>query len=156
MSVWSDLAKAMLARLWTQGLSAANIAAAINSQEPGARLSRSAIISKRIRMGLPDRASPSYNAGATVAAVRKKAQAKTLQKPRAQNAPPPLPTDRSPVKSHRAVRFLDRQPDQCPMFCAGEEGPKGFVCGEPTGSESSWCPSCRRIAFQPQGQKEAA
>lgn len=46
---WNDESEALLAKLWTDGLSASQIASRIGG------VTRNAVIGKRIRMGLPDR-----------------------------------------------------------------------------------------------------
>lgn len=50
--MWDDKKEELLAKLWKKGLSASQIAQQIGG------VSRSAVIGKRMRMGLPDRKSP--------------------------------------------------------------------------------------------------
>lgn len=62
--------------------------------------------------------------------------------------PAPL-HDRGPAPGRHAVRFLDRSAIACAMFCAGESGAIGLVCGAPTRPGAPWCVDCRRLVYMP-------
>ena len=139
---WTPDRVGLLRVLWTQGLSAKQIAVRL-----GGGITRNAVIGKRIRLGLPDRATStkSYRANKPKPhSAQPKTKAQVLPKLKAE----PIRSLRAPERSPGAVRFIDRKPWQCPMFCAGEEGPEGFVCGKPA-EFSVWCEACRPLVFVP-------
>lgn len=148
---WTDDRISRLRILWTQGLTAAQIA-----KQLGGGLTRNAVIGKRIRLGLPDRAIVhSHRSG------KRSSRACGPPKVAKQLSPKlrldPVLTPRAPRKGPNSVRFIERKLDQCPMFCAGEEGAAGFVCGEAVEFGSTWCAACRALCYRPvPAQREAA
>ncbi|WP_315740854.1 hypothetical protein [Bradyrhizobium sp. SZCCHNR1093] len=46
------------------------------------------------------------------------------------------------------VRFIDATHRQCKFFLPGESGMEGFVCGDPTGIERSFCDCHHRRCFK--------
>lgn len=139
---WTEEREQLLKTLWLQGLTASQIAKRLGG------VTRNAVIGKRIRLGLPDRAvyargpvkkKPNTYGGA-VTAARKRGTAA----PKVTHEEPKL---RGARKGPNAVRFMERREGkQCPMFCEGEDGPTGFVCGERV-EIGSWCSSCFSRVF---------
>ena len=126
--------------LWTQGLSCAQIAKQLGG------VTRNAVIGKRIRLGLPDRAQP--NRDYTKRAPRVRVAAAKAPKPTPPAFKPEPIRERGAQRGPSNVRFIDRKQSQCPMFCAGEEGALGFVCGAPADA-GVWCRACSAIIFAP-------
>lgn len=135
---WTAERENTLKVLWTQGLSCSQIAKQLGG------VTRNAVIGKRIRLGLPDRAIPnrSYTPRpARVVAVKAPKPTQPAFKPE------PI-RERGAIRGPSNVRFIDRKLSQCPMFCAGEEGALGFVCGARVDA-GSWCANCARIIYMP-------
>ena len=152
MSAWTPERVAKLRVLWTQGLSCSQIARELNKLE-GKSVSRNAVISKRDRAGLPKRAEPNRSYG-----PRKK------QAPRVKAAPssPRIPRIASTANEYGARRppFISERPNaiawskhrdftHCAMFCHGESGDSGFVCGNPARMGSVYCSECSRVSYVP-------
>lgn len=133
-----------LLRQWriVDGLSAGQIAAKLNRMT-GSHFSRNAVIGKLIRLGIEP---PSDLKGCRPKQTRAQ-HARALGK-----SPPPLVF--APVRakgaaaSEASVRFIDRAADQCPMFCASEDGAEGLICGRPV-SSGAWCADCARLVYVP-------
>lgn len=137
---WTPERVAKLTTLWMQGLSCAQIA-----RQLGGGITRNAVIGKRVRLGLPDRAEPNRNYTKKQRALRVKAA--PAPKP-IRIADAPRSYSRAPAKGITATRFIDRSLSQCSMFCEGEEGAMGFVCGAPATS-GVWCANCVKLVFAP-------
>lgn len=140
---WTDERMAKLKTLWLQGLSCSQIAAQL-----GGGISRNAVIGKRVRMGLPDRIPGNgHNKGKR---MRRAAKPSQRIDPFAQMKREPVAKIGAPKLGPRSVRFKDRLRYQCAMFCEGEEGALGFVCGQPTDSQDHpWCAECWSRVFVP-------
>lgn len=150
---WTEERENKLRVLWLQGLSASQIAKQLGG------VTRNAVIGKRIRMCLPDRANP--NQGSNTQRKKRVAQPKPapIAKPKYTEPSwkPAPPSRRPPLMSERpnAIRFIERASDQCAMFIDGEDGALGFVCGEPS-KINQWCLECARLCYQPSEKKAAA
>jgi hypothetical protein len=151
---WTEELQQKLTRLWLNGLSCSQIAIQL-----GNGVSRSAVIGKVHRLGLPKRAEP--NRTYTKQQQRKKAAERALiSKPKySEPKLKPLGPSRQRPPMHierpNAVAFIDRAPDQCAMFLEGEDGANGFVCGE-VKVIGSWCADCAKLCYQPTLPKRAA
>ncbi|MFZ2738961.1 MAG: GcrA family cell cycle regulator [Burkholderiaceae bacterium] len=133
-STWSAARTALLRKLKAQGLSAAQIARAINADKSGGPVTRNAVVGKCERLGLTTEAPLRPNG--RLSSNRIKAGA--LRARHAQPGPPPP----------GAVRFLDRAYGrQCAMFLNGEEGAMGFVCGAACAPERQFCAECMARAY---------
>ena len=148
-SDWTPEREIKLRYLWLQGLSCSQIAKELNLMQ-GGKLTRSAVIGKRVRMGLPDRGARSKPTHAqcrrNLTSGRKPALKKEpAPKPEPQ---PKAPRDRTPTSSASAVRFSERKLGQCLMFLQGQEGVDGFVCGAPV-HFGEWCERCSRVVYAP-------
>lgn len=151
---WTPERVQKLTVLWAQGLSCAQIA-----RELGGGITRNAVIGKRVRMGLPDRAMPNRSYGKQ--GPRKRARViraiAAPSAPRTIRAAEPKRYSRAPTKGITATRFIDRSPSQCSMFCEGEEGALGYVCGAPA-MVGVYCVSCAALIYIPteRQKREAA
>lgn len=147
-SLWSLEREQLLAVLWTQGLSAGQISKRLG-------VTRSAVIGKVHRLGLPKRSEASHG---NARSMENKAKNGALRGRAMPSAPRLIraaaPTREPPERSDTAVRFLERAPNQCAMFCAGEEGADGYVCGAPV-VIGAWCIDCARLAYQPEEKRRA-
>jgi len=135
---WTAERELKLRIYWMQGLSAAQIAKNLGG------VTRNAVIGKRVRMGLPDRETP----------TRTKRRPKAAETPRIIVKGPlkvhaPASKASLPPRGPNSIRFIDRASNQCPMFCEGEEGPEGLVCGEEARLGESWCSRCSKIVWLP-------
>lgn len=148
--LWPDDRVKQLTMLWARGLSASQIAVQMGG------VSRSAVIGKVHRLGLPKRSTvKSHRLGVKVPAGTGRGALSVKQLERKAHVGV---IERAPPKSSRKnpVRFVDRAPHQCPMFLEGEEGAHGFVCGNAREPHISWCRSCASRVFNPQKIGEAA
>lgn len=169
-SPWTPELVELAMKLYMQGLSRAQIAAAI-LKATGVKVSRNAVVSKIQRQVGPLRPRPPSKSERAAAALRggggshfhkakpKPAKAKEL-------APTPAPQLQPRLREHKlgvhgapkgesAVRYMDSAAGQCLRFCGGESGALGFVCGRPTRLGSPWCASCRSAVYVPQVQRAA-
>lgn len=138
---WPKEKEDRLRVLWLQGLSCGQIGKVLGK-------TRNAICAKVDRLGLPPRLDPNRRVKTGVRA------AKPSQRLSAQPKPEPI-TPRGAPENTRNIRFIDRKPHQCAMFCAGEDGALGFVCGAEV-ARGAWCADCARLAYQPMQKQEAA
>lgn len=132
---WTPDRENLLRILWTQGLSASQIAKRLGG------VSRNAVIGKRIRMGLPER----------IASTPKLTKAQTAKSLGV--SAPMLCVDRSREKGAARgdwnVRFIDRNESNCRMFVGGESHETGLICGRATFGEKPYCKDCCKIAYLP-------
>lgn len=144
MSGWTPDRENLLRILWTQGLSAAQIAKRLGG------VSRNAVIGKRIRMGLPERDGK--------APRQTKAQyAKAL----GQTLPVLLghidrSRERGAERGETNVRFIDKRDWQCMMFVGGESHETGLICGQERLDGRPYCIACSAIAYLPAEAKRRA
>jgi len=140
MSNWTPDREALLKVLWTQGLSANQIAKRLGG------VSRNAVIGKRIRMGLPER-------DGSAPRVTKAQAAKSLGR-----APVPVliidrSRERGAARGDWNVRFMDRNESTCLMFVGGESHDTGLICGRVTFGDKPYCKDCCKIAYLPPEMK---
>ncbi len=135
----------LLKTLWLQGLTCAQIAREVNKL-PGNPVSRNAVIGKRVRMGLPDREGKTISFNKKPRPVKQKPVIKREPLPRVAPAPTVRAKSVAPLKDAASVRFLDREPSQCSMFCEGEDGPEGFVCGRDV-VRGGFCADCAKLVY---------
>ncbi len=145
-SSWTDDREATLTRLWTDGLSASQIAGELGGT------TRNAVISKVGRLGLPKRRD-AYARQAKTRANNDRSATMRIKKLRVRG-----PSNggaqivecvvREPVATPSeflGIPLLDLNPDQC-RFTNSESHPYLF-CGQPVIPGQSWCRSCSRIVF---------
>ena len=130
-----ELAK-KLAMLWAKGLSAAEIA-----RQLGNGVTKSAVISKKDRMGLPGREEGSPK-------ISKAQAAKSLGK-----SVPVLIVDRSRERGAQRgphnIPFMDRDESHCRMFVGGESHDTGLICGRSTHGDKPYCKACCKLCYLP-------
>lgn len=141
---WTPDRENLLRILWTQGLSANAIAKKLGG------VTRNAVIGKRVRMGLPDRASSG-------SPRESKAQHAVA---RGKPIPPLLPIDRSRETGAQRgpwnVRFMDRDESTCLMFVGGESHETGLICGRAVFGDKPYCKACCKLAYLPPETKRRA
>ncbi len=140
MSGWTPDREALLKILWTQGLSANQIAKRLGG------VSRNAVIGKRIRMGLPERDSKSPR-------LTKAQAAKSLGKFSPQGLVIDRSRERGAPRGDWNVRFVDRTDSHCVMFVGGESHETGLICGRSTFGDKPYCTDCCKIAYLPPEMK---
>lgn len=139
--------------LWTQGLSATEIAKQLG-------VTRCAVLGKVHRLNLPLRAMATGGSDkhrsrrAKAAAERAASEVKALGR-----AVPPasLPIDRSretgAARGDWNVRYADKSESHCLMFVGGESRDTGFICGRIRQFDKPYCSACSRIAYLPPEMK---
>lgn len=151
-SKWAPEVVKLLMVLWLRGDSASQIATKLNRVFAfRVHVSRNAVIGKVSRLGLPLRAT-------VVRPVTKKSMGQRMRAER-EKAPkqpklPPPPTARAPKRppspEQGRMTFAEhRDFRDCAMFCEGEDGANGRVCGKPCVIGMTFCPSCVALAYQP-------
>lgn len=141
---WTPQREAILTQRWMQGWSARQIGLELG-------VSRNSVIGKRIRMGLPDRVTPRNPRGT---------KQKPLPRAKVKSAPRIeidfLRKPRAPARGPQSLPHDQRNWYQCPMFCAGEEGSQGYVCGNPMEFPvQKFCRDCSRFAYLPPEKRRA-
>lgn len=161
---WTEEKVAELRRLrCVEGKSAGQIAKQLGG------FTRNAIIGKCIRLGLepPEHLRKTRSASQIAFTNRKRfrSQKARLEVAAAISRPRPgapmLKADPTrlrgaPKVGPQSVRFMHRYKYQCAMFCEGEEGALGFVCGKPTDGVSAWCDFCRELCYAKGAEKAIA
>ncbi len=159
---WTDERIALLTKLWTDGLTASQIAAAL-----GEATTRNAVIGKAHRLGLSGRPSP-------VRVPRPaRATASRPSKPRPLNSPERMPLMKSnaplrvrpaepPVRSIIPVAEVPLGPsvtllkvtDKMCKWPIGHPGDDGFrFCGGSSRDGSPYCEGHAQMAYQPMPSK---
>lgn len=147
MSGWTADRENLLRILWTQGLSAGQIAKRLGG------VSRSAVISKKDRMGLPKR-TESVGGTDKERGARVKAIAKV-------SAPTPIA---APVREKGAPRgrwnvtYANKDESHCLRFVGGESHDTGLICGRERSEGKPYCKQCCAECFDPveTGKRRAA
>lgn len=136
---WTADREALLKVLWTQGLSASEIAKRLGG------VTRNAVIGKRIRMGLPERdgSGPRLTKAQSAKSLGKSVPVLIIDRSREKGAP----------RGDWNVRFIDRTDSHCAMFVGGESHDTGMICGRSTHADKPYCKDCCKIAYLPPEQK---
>lgn len=141
---WTPEREALLKHFWSTGLSASQIAKRLGG------VSKSAVISKKDRMGLPARASDGGQR-------ESKAQ---YARARGKEPPPLISMDRSrETGAERGtwnVRYANKSDFHCLMFLGGESRETGLICGRPREEGKPYCVRCARLAYLPAEAKRRA
>lgn len=124
--IWSDDRKARLRELWTQGMSAQEIA-----ERLGGGLSRSAVIGKANRSGL-SKPSPS-----SITRLRRRAVAKAEAEAESAAEQRTSPT--------AGISLLALLPDSCRFILGNVDDRPILFCGEKKVRGESWCEKHQRI-----------
>lgn len=148
---WTPDREALLKVLWAQGLSASQIAKRLGG------VSRSGVIGKIHRMGLPKRGGPSHG---NVKAQRNMVENGALRATKAEARPPVLVVDRSretgASRTPHNIPFKDRTESSCLMFVGGESHETGLICGAGRVEGKPYCGRCARLAYLPPEPKRRA
>lgn len=129
---WSDEEVEQIKAWWAAGVSAGEIAKRLDGK------TRSAVLGKLHRIGVPQRVQNLSRVPKSKPKKRKLVVKKTRQNPR----PKPKTQraflwDQEPVSSN-PVTLLDRRPDQC-AWPISKEGEPFMMCGGPKAPGSSYC-----------------
>lgn len=139
--------------LWTQGLSATEIAKQLG-------VTRCAVLGKVHRLNLPLRAMATGGSNAhrsrraKAAAQRAAAEVKALGR-----VVPPvsLPIDRSretgAARGPHNIAFKDRSEFSCLMFVGGESHDTGLICGREREDGKAYCNLCCKLCYLPPEMK---
>jgi GcrA cell cycle regulator len=168
---WTDERVERLKTLWSEGLSASQIAAELGS------VTRNAVIGKVHRLGLSGRAKPQAQAARPAQAPRLKPSAPA----RPVQAPPPRPAARPITIGNVVVKPVDAPQteiavatsvevkpitfekmtilnltEQTCKWPIGDPGrPDFFFCGRRSDSGIPYCAYHARIAYQPSAERKA-
>ncbi len=142
---WRALVRRDLRRMWRSGMSARQIAEALNERH-GLTLTRNAVIGKLWRMGLR------HEARQDTQRRRRRRAVPTTRRQRHQPAPRPAPAPErkqsapAPVPTRRGVTDIMRLK---PGMCRWVDGDRSawVWCGAPTDG-GSWCEEHRAIVFR--------
>lgn len=161
-TTWTPEREAMARKLKARGFTASAAAKRLNEtlfKDARRVLTRNAVIAIWHRLGLSeplpaeDRArrkeqgKRTQRGGANISTLRaeitqsKKTGAPTLKYASVRSDAPP--------KGPHSVRYSERRERTCVMFCAGESGVEGFICGAPVVALTAWCAACARIVYTP-------
>lgn len=167
-STWTPEREAMARKLKARGFTASAAAKRLNEtlfKDAQRVLTRNAVLGFWMRIGLceplpaEDRArrkeqgKRTQRGGANISTLRaeitqtKKTGAPTLKYASVRNE--------GPVKGPYSVRYREREDRTCVMFCAGESGVDGFICGAPVVALTAWCEACARIVYTPAAGRAA-
>ena len=139
---WTTDRENLLRILWTQGLSASQIAKKLGG------VSRNAVVGKIHRMGLPLRETPHKQTKAE--------HAKNLGRV----VPPVFFVDRSrETGAERGtwnVRYANKSDTHCMMFVGGESHETGLICGRAVFGDKPYCKACCKLAYLPPETKRRA
>jgi GcrA cell cycle regulator len=154
---WNADREEMLKKLWPEGLPTSEIAARINAKLGGG-LTRNAVISKRIRMGIPDRGDPSGDNRVKRRRMKKKPKTQAPWRPlqvTGKRPPPPvifeadgytsILEDFIPHKQRKTVVTLE--PDDCRWPIGDPQKADFHFCGAEKVSGLPYCESHARRAF---------
>lgn len=137
---WPPERVARLRGLVAQGFSGSQVASLLNQTTLGDKVTRAAVVGKCWRLGLSLKSTPARRPG------QGKPRAPVTSRPH--TGPPminpnPPRVSRDPIHpGANSVPFDQRGRNQCPMFCEGEEGAKGLVCGNPSAEGETYCKRC--------------
>lgn len=155
MSTWTDKRIKLLREYWSAGYSCSQIAYLINEATPEARpVSRNAVISKRIRVGLPDRetqamrrakASRSAQSSRWRAVLNPKAVARAREAERFRAALPPEP---EPTEEPHVRSLLDLEDIHC-RYPIGDPQSSAFgFCGAKKSPGLPYCEKHARVCYE--------
>ncbi len=147
---WTDDRVEMLKKLWTEGLSASQIAKQLGG------VTRNAVIGKVHRLGLSGRATPSRPPRRTVTVSRPRPAVRPQRAPTAPAAPrrpavaairPPMKPAPLPNGEYATVLTLS---DHICRWPIGDPGEADFqFCGRRSKTGSPYCEAHAQMAYQP-------
>ncbi|MGE3143302.1 MAG: GcrA family cell cycle regulator [Hyphomonadaceae bacterium] len=143
---WTDERVALLRKLWTEGLSASQIAKQLGG------VTRNAVIGKVHRLGLAGRATPSRPAKRPVRTARPRPMSPSAPRLRTPSLAPALvvPVLEPMLQADgRAVSVLTLTDRMC-KFPIGDPSEADFAfCGRDSNENGPYCPDHARLAYQP-------
>ncbi len=146
---WTDERVALLRKLWTEGLSASQIAKQLGG------VTRNAVIGKVHRLGLAGRATPSRPAKRPVRVARPRPAAPSAPRLRAPTmgglAPVAIVPQLAPlVQEDGATVSVLTLTDRMCKFPIGDPTDADFAfCGRESGGTGPYCGDHARLAYQP-------
>ena len=154
---WTDERVEELKKLWSEGLSASQIAKQLGG------VTRNAVIGKVHRLGLSGRATPSRPARRTVKPSRPRTTATTTApaaRPAARPAPSaspaapaPAPVEPAVLPSGEFATVLTLRDSMCKWPIGDPADPKFAFCGRKATS-GPYCAEHAKVAFQPAKKRE--
>ena len=149
---WTDERVEQLKKLWSEGLSASQIAKQLGG------VTRNAVIGKVHRLGLSGRATPSRPARRTVKPARPRTTTATTApaaraprpSPSAPSAAPtPAPVEPAVLPSGEFATVLTLRDSMC-KWPIGDPASSSFrFCGRKTGADHTYCEAHADMAYQP-------
>ncbi len=147
---WTDERVEELKKLWSEGLSASQIAKQLGG------VTRNAVIGKVHRLGLSGRATPSRPARRPAKPSRPRTTATSAEPVRAVRAAPSAPTAIPSVPMEPAVlpsgefaTVLTLKDSMC-KWPIGDPAQANFrFCGRKTGASNAYCDAHANMAYQP-------
>jgi len=153
---WTDERVELLKRLWSEGLSASQIAAQLGG------VTRNAVIGKVHRLSLSGRAKPASNSprprkprsaspqrAGTRHYVAGNTALKTHVQPAPRRVPAPVPIEDIVVPISRRVSLLELNDTMC-KWPEGDPGSESFCfCGHNSFNNLPYCEYHSRLAYQP-------
>lgn len=148
---WTDERVALLRKLWTEGLSASQIAKQLGG------VTRNAVIGKVHRLGLAGRATPSRPAKRPVRAARPRIVGPTAPRLRPPSAVPAvIIPDLEPLKLEdgKAASVLTLNESMCKYPIGDPNDPNFAFCGRASFGSHPYCQDHARLAYQPSQAKK--
>ncbi len=148
---WNDERVALLRKLWTEGLSASQIAKQLGG------VTRNAVIGKVHRLGLAGRATPSRPAKRPVRAARPRIVGPSAPRLRPPSAVPSvIIPDLEPVKfdDGKTASVLTLNESMCKYPIGDPNDPNFAFCGRASFGSHPYCQDHARLAYQPSQAKK--
>lgn len=169
---WTDERVERLKTLWSEGLSASQIAAELGS------VTRNAVIGKVHRLGLSGRAKPQVQASRPAQAPRLKTSApavrpsqpaprparpitvgnvvvKSIEAPETSTAVAVAPSHEAEPIAFERMSILNLTEQTCKWPIGDPGRPDFFFCGRKSDSGIPYCAYHARIAYQPSAERKA-
>jgi GcrA cell cycle regulator len=149
--MWTEERVELLRKLWTEGLSASQIAKQLGG------VTRNAVIGKVHRLGLQGRATPSRPARRPVRIARPRPASNSAAAPHiARPRPAPRIVDVEPLRfEDGATANVLTIRDQMCKWPVGDPGDKDFgFCGHPVQDGCPYCTEHAQAAYQPQTRRK--
>lgn len=161
-TTWTPEREAMARKLKAQGLTALAAAKQLNAtvfKDAAKPITRNALLGFWMRAGLcaplpaeerarrKEQGKRTQRGGGQISTMRKETTA--AKKTGAPTLKYASVRKDGPDKGAHSVRYRERKERTCVMFCAGESGVDGFICGAPVVPLTAWCADCARIVYTP-------
>jgi GcrA cell cycle regulator len=142
---WTDERVEVLKKLWSEGLSASQIAKELGG------VTRNAVIGKVHRLGLSGRATPSRPPSRIVRTHRPRPAMRPAMRLNPGIAPslPPIPVDPQPLPNGEFATVLDLSEHICKWPIGDPGDPRFQFCGRKTKAGAPYCEAHARMAYNP-------